>query len=412
MLIIFNRKIMKAWKDDLKNIYLNLDEKYLRDMGAIHTAREISHQPWLWRECYNLVQKQRIALGEFLKMAQSESDLEIILTGAGTSAFIGDILEGPVRKATQKATRTAATTDLVTHPDSGFTANRPTLLVSFARSGNSPESLKTVELADQICNKVFHLIITCNADGEIASYHGHSKAFVFILPPQSNDQSLAMTSSFSSMLLSALLIFRLDEIDRLRHQVDLLARCGERLLSEHLAAIRSAAELDFSRAVFLGSGPLRGAARESQLKLQEMTDGQVICKNDSYLGFRHGPKAVVNEKTLLVFLLSTEKYVEKYEQDLIKSMKSGSAGLFQIGIMQRPHPELTLDLSLVVCDEGETLAEELWAVCSVIAAQALGFFKALNLSLQPDNPSVKGSITRVVQGVHLYSWENPAVIGA
>ena len=45
----------------------------------------------------------------------------------------------------------------------------PTLLVSFARSGDSPESVAAAELADQLLSDVHHLVLTCNADGRLAA---------------------------------------------------------------------------------------------------------------------------------------------------------------------------------------------------------------------------------------------------
>ena len=45
--------------------------------------------------------------------------MEVILTGAGTSAFIGDVLEGPFQQKTGIRTRAVATTDLVTHAVNG-----------------------------------------------------------------------------------------------------------------------------------------------------------------------------------------------------------------------------------------------------------------------------------------------------
>ncbi|MDB5261719.1 MAG: agaS [Adhaeribacter sp.] len=389
--------------------YLGLNLSELQARGAIHTAREICGQPKLWQDTWHLVVQDRFRLASFLAAVYAYADLHIVLTGAGTSAFIGDILEGPFQRNTGKSTRAIATTDLVSHPKDYLQKQTPTLLISFARSGNSPESVAAVKLADKLCHKIFHLIITCNPAGELATIKSENNTFVFNLPPAADDQSLAMTGSFSSMLLAGLLISRLAFIDKLETQVNQLAAYGEAILTRFTSKLKEVAALDFKRAIFLGSGPLHGTARESDLKLQELTDGIIICKHDSFLGFRHGPKAVIDNTTLLVYLFSNQDYVLQYERDLVQDISRGDKGLYRLGVMEanRKEQNIEVDLLLPLSDGSSPLDEELLAVCSVMPAQILGFFKSLNLHLKPDAPSVNDSITRVVQGVNIYPIEAP-----
>ena len=389
--------------------YLDLDEGRLIDLGAIHTAKEIHGQPELWIKTWNAVDKHSRALHEFLDPLLLRTDLEIILTGAGSSAFIGEALQGPIHKNTGRCTKALATTDLVSHPELFFPGNAPMLVVSFARSGNSPESVAAVKWADLLGSEVYHLIITCNPDGILARDTRPENSFVFVLPPEADDQSLAMTGSFSSMLLAGLLISQLKQLLALKKQVEVLADYGRIILSDYLAQLKQAAERDFKRAVFLGSGPLRGVARESHLKLQELTDGKIICKHDSYLGFRHGPRAVVNQDTLLVFLFSNDLYARHYELDLVRAINNGENGLYRIGVMEEDIAELNLDLKIVLSGNKARLDEEFLMICCVLPAQVLGFFKSLQHGLKPDNPSASGAITRVVQGVHIYPYEKTPV---
>src|SRR5690606_23570998 len=108
--------------------------------------------------------------------------------------------------------------------------------------------------------------------------------------------------------------------DALKVQVNRLAAYGNNIIENYPDKLRKLAALDFKRAVFLGSGPFQGTARESQLKLQELTDGKVICKFDSFLGFRHGPKVVINPSTLIIYLFSNNDYAHQYEVDLVKAI--------------------------------------------------------------------------------------------
>ncbi|MHA4807988.1 SIS domain-containing protein [Flavitalea flava] len=382
-------------------------------IGGKHTAKEISQQPRLWLQTWDLISGRQSAIQAFLEEAYQQEDLEVILTGAGTSAFIGNILQAPFQKNTHKRTKAIATTDLLSHPDLYFTGET-TLLVSFARSGNSPESVATVNLAHQFCKKVYHLIITCNPEGRLVHELAHNNTFVFLLPEEADDQSLAMTGSFTAMLLAGLLISRIGSVPELRTQVERLAAYGETILENYADKLKDIASLDFQRAIFLGSGPLQGAANESDLKLQELTNGKVICKFDSFLGFRHGPKAVIDPSTLLVYLFSNNRYAHQYETDLVRAINAGEKGLFRIGVFETPEDpgqDLKLDLSINLSgrpgqelSDRTTIDEEFLPVCYVLPAQILGFYKSLHLGLKPDNPSENGTITRVVEGVNIYPF--------
>ena len=379
----------------------------LKLKGAAYTAQEIVQQPELWKITFDSLLENKPSLELFLQEVYANDKLDVILTGAGTSAYIGDILEGPFQKNTGKRTRAVASTDLVSYPTHYLQPEIPTLLVSFARSGNSPESIAAIDIANKVCCKLYHLIITCNSSGKLAARVDNDKnTFTFLLPSRADDQSLAMTGSFTCMLLAGLLISRLPALDSLKCQIDQLSIYGENIINKYAEKLKEISKFNFKRAVFLGSGPLKGTARESQLKLQEFTDGNVICKYDSFLGLRHGPKAVIDESTLLVYLFSNEEYVHQYEVDLVNSVNAGERGIYSIGIIKSKKKNLGLDLLIGLSDGNEYMDEEFLSVCCVLPAQILGFFKALDLGLAPDSPSVSGTITRVVQGVTIYPYDS------
>ncbi len=378
------------------------EKPQLKKVGAF-TKTEIWGQPDLWQAIFEQVLSEQKTLLAFIESATAFKNLNIILTGAGSSAFIGLSLTGVYKRCFNRNTTAVSTTDLVTHPADYLNADAPLLLISFARSGNSPESVSAVTIVDQFCSKVFHLIITCNATGALAQYNATSLKYVFVLPEEANDKSLAMTGSYSGMLLSGLLIGRLKNINELKNQVSILQQYGRKLLDQ-AEAFCHMAELDFKRAVFLGSGPLYGTATESHLKVQELTDGQIICKKDSFLGFRHGPKAVVNGKTLVFMLFSNQPYVLQYETDLIASLKEGQKPLLIAGIAESEIENVHIDKLFVLSCTGNQLYEEFLPVCYVLPAQMLGFYKCLKLGLNPDLPSASGAISRVVKGVIIYPF--------
>ncbi len=388
----------------MKKYFPGYDDEQLKEMGAFHTAMEISGQPQLWLKTWLYLYNVRHELNQFLAPLIHQENLQVIFTGAGTSAYIGDVLEGVFLKKLSVPARAVATTDIVTHPEHYFLPHTPTLLVSFARSGNSPESIKAIRLADEIGSQIFHLIITCNPKGALAKEASQANRFVFILPPEANDQSLAMTGSFSSMLLAGILISRFNELEELKESVRILADYGVKILRKYMPPLFQAAQLPFKRAVFLGSGIFQGIARESHLKLQELTDGQVICKFDTFLGFRHGPKAVIDAETLMFYIFSNQSYVQKYELDLLADVNKGEKGILSIALMEHELPEVETDVKLVLTDRMANLEECFLAPAYILPAQMLGFYKSLNLNLKPDNPSESGTITRVVQGVKLYPF--------
>ncbi|MFC2115039.1 SIS domain-containing protein [Bacteroidota bacterium] len=385
--------------------FLGIDSKILESSGAIHTAREIEQQPGLWMEIFKNLVAEKDDLMDYLNLVHQDVE-KIILTGAGTSAYIGLSLVGTFFRSTGVITNAIPSTDIVTHPLDYFRNDEKLLLISFARSGDSPESLAVVQLADKYSESCYHLIITCDNKGELYNYAPKNQKYCILLPAESNDESLAMTSSYSGMLLAGLLISRLDKIEKYQQQVENLVIYGERIFNQYLDTLKEVAEMNFDRAIFLGSGPLSGTATESHLKLQELTDGKVIAKNDTYLGFRHGPSAVINGSTLIIYLLSNSRQVSPYEMDLMKSIQDLHSGTFKIAIMEST-PEYGIvpaDLLITFSDNRDiNIDEDFLTVCSILPAQIIGFYKSRTFDLSPDSPSQRGAIHRVVQGVKIYN---------
>ena len=382
---------------------LNLSTDYLELKGAIHTAREINQQPAMWEKTYRIIVEEKDCIMAFLQKIWNADQPQIILTGAGSSAFIGESLVGMFQKKWGITCKAVGTTDIVTHPENYFLKTKPTLLISFARSGNSPESLHTCELARHYCDDLYELNITCSKQGALAQQSHSEKRYTLLLPEETNDESLAMTSSFSSMLIAGLFVVHIRAIEQLDAVVSKVCKLGNHIFDSYLSGLSSIARMDFKRMVFLGSGPLLGIAHESHLKVQEMSDGKVICKYDSFLGFRHGPKAVVNDETLIVYLFSNQARPRLYELDLVQSVKETAAGEKSVAIGYGGDDEqFQFDLSIQFPEAINELPEEFLSVFYVLPAQLIGFYKSLHLGLSPDSPSKTGAISRVVQGVTIY----------
>lgn len=380
--------------------YLQFKEEEIERKGGLHTALEIEGQPALWQQVYDLILSQRKSLYEFILPLLANTGLRIILTGAGSSAFIGEAAQGIVQANTKRITHAIATTDLITHPQLHFIKEMPTLLVSFARSGNSPESLAAVQLANKYCDTVFHLIITCNPHGELMN-NNMPNTFEFVLPESANDKSLAMTGSFTGMLLSIILISKIHLLETFLPSLQVLMSEATELTGKQLSRIKAIAEQPYERVIFLGSGPLLAIARECHLKLQELTDGKVICKHDSFLGFRHGPRAVISKGTLIVYLLSIDEHVLLYERDLCLSIDDDTRNIPTVSYNNYIE-NLKNSILAITFSEPANHANELAFIGAALIGQLMGFYQSIYLGLRPDNPSMSGAISRVVQGVTIY----------
>ena len=371
--------------------------------NTMFTFNEIHQQPAMWRKELKALLENREAIRAFMhKYLTPETD--IVLTGAGTSAFIGDALQ-PVMRGMWHNVRSVATTDIITHAKYLLNPDKPLLLVSFARSGNSPESVGAVNLANKLCKNVAHVYITCNKNGKLAlQAEGKDNILLLLLPEETDDKSLAMTSSFSTMLLTCLMLGHIDTLDKDQDMIEKTAKNAEAVMAEYEEKLKEIASRPFERGVFLGSGALKGIAEECHLKLQELTDGAVVCKFDSFLGFRHGPKAVVNSKSIVVYLMTEQEDVQRYERDLVKQVDANNTPVAQIIVIAGKAPELPgVKADLVVrMPYGPGENDFYGIVAYVLVGQLLGYYASLAHGLNPDAPSVSGNIHRVVEGVTIY----------
>ena len=364
----------------------------------LFTYKEIKQQPVVWQKACDIILQNKSAIKAFVDKYISEG-FEIVMTGAGTSAYIGDALECALFDTPFRGARAIATTDILTAPELYFNQESKVLLISFARSGNSPESIGAVKAAEATAGRIAHIFITCNADGDLAKRKGENILCV-LLPPETNDLSLAMTSSYSTMLLSCSMIANIDKLEEHRKYIETISKCVAAAMEKYEAKIEELTHRDFKRAIFLGSGPLQGVAEECRLKLQELTDGAVMCAFDSFLGFRHGPKALVNPDSLLVYLVSPIEKIRRYEIDLIHQIQANNSVKASVVVCTND-PGVPSDLTIELGFSNDMPACY-GCVAYVFAGQMLGMFKSINSGLCPDTPSVSGNISRVVEGVKLY----------
>jgi tagatose-6-phosphate ketose/aldose isomerase len=373
---------------------LGLDEAALAANGGLWTAREIVQQPAMLRATHNLLQEQRAGLDAFLEPLTSNPQLRIILTGAGTSAFIGECIAPLLNARLNARAEAIPTTDIVSAPSLYLEPETPTLLVSFGRSGNSPESIAAVEIANELVHEIHHLVITCNATGDLAK-RKNAKTHILLLPEETHDRGFAMTSSFTAMTYAAL-----EALSKGGGDIDAIAKSMQAVISDHAAAMKAMAEAEFERVVYLGSGLFKGLAREAALKLMELTDGQIVTAFDTSLGFRHGPKTIVTEKSLIMMFVSNDPLTRAYDLDLLAELRGdGKAGAVVALSAQSGIADSIPILELSGASDFSLLFPY------IALPQMFAFYASLAAGLTPDNPNVSGTVNRVVQGVRIYKFE-------
>jgi len=385
---------------------LSLDGDQKKTLGIQYTPQEIHDQVDLWVDSMERVFKHRQELLDLFGLLSNQKLSILYLAGAGTSEFVGYCLQGLFRQNFRVPVQVVSTGKMVTHPAEYFTHTNP-LMISFARSGDSPESLGAYEIANQYAESIRHLVITCNKEGGLARRAQHNpNSLVICLDEATNDQGLAMTASFSNMVIAGQACSQIYSPDEYTQKLPQLVTAGKQVLAIAPEVVKKIAEHDFQRAIFLGSGSHFGTAIESHLKLQELTSGEVMCGYNTFLDLRHGPKAVINKHTLVVAFLSSDPYVRHYEVELLNEIRQQELGKMTILIGEGLDDEISRygdEVIKIKSDSQPALPDSLTPPVYVIIGQLLGLFKSLHLGFKPDSPSKTGVIHRVVQGVKVYN---------
>ena len=385
----------------------NYTEEQMKENFSTFTIHEIYQQPATWRKTCAQLAACKDELQKFVDQVVKAADFDIVLTGAGTSEFVGNSLYHALNKKYDFKVKSYASTDIVPNPEDTLSRTKPTLLVNFGRSGNSPESVGSVEAAEVVCENIYHLFVTCNNEGALSKLADkHDNCFALNLTPETHDKSFAMTSSYSNMYLATYLALNLDRLDEITAAVEKICAAGENFLNNQYEEVaKIVADFDFDRIVYLGNIALKGVAQESALKMLELTAGKVATMYDSQLGFRHGPKSIINDNTLTVAYLSDDPYRRRYELDLIKEMAGQRKGN-KIAVVYNTDCEEVKELAdyTIQFNVGEAMENVMLGLDFIMFAQTLAVMKSLSMSITPDNPCPTGEVNRVVKGVILYPY--------
>ena len=367
------------------------------------TEEEIYQQPESWLRSLSHIDAIRQTIDDFLAQLLNKRDLQIVLTGAGSSAFIGDMVAPWLSRHSGKDFRSIPTTDLVSNPLDYLNTEGSLLLVSFARSGNSPESVAAVDLVNQLVPDSYHLVITCNEAGSLyQNALQNPRSLVLLMPAETHDRGFAMTSSITTMMASCLSVFAADVINS-RTFPDVARRCQSILTSLGDGADGVFGQQPWKRIVYLGSGGLQGTARESALKVLELTAGKIAAFHDSPTGFRHGPKSLVDSETLVVMFVSSHPYTRQYDLDLLVELRRDRQAMRVVAIAADPDAVIT-DGPHILLPPARPFTDIEQAFCFLMYTQIFALSESINAGITPDTPSASGTVNRVVKGVVIHPW--------
>lgn len=383
----------------------HLPKEELEALGAVITAPEIYQQPELWRQAYDLYTEKMDSIKEFLAVIIVKHEhVHVIFTGAGTSEFVGQSISNHLNRVNDlKKIRfsSVGSIELVSRPQDYLQADVPTILVSFARSGNSPESLAAVKNAKALVDDLYQITITCAEDGQLAqAAQGDDCNLLLLQPAGSNDKGFAMTGSYSCMSLTALLVFSsISEEDKASH-VDTIIRLGQDVLDRE-DYVQELVDLDFDRVIYLGAGGFYGLSHESQLKILELTAGKIATMYETPLGFRHGPKSLINENTIVIEYISNDAYTKRYDVDLLNEVQTDGIARRIVALSSSPI-ENTEAPTFILETGGQDLPDAFLVFPYILFAQTFALMTAIKCQNLPDTPSPTGTVNRVVQGVTIY----------
>lgn len=384
---------------------LALPEAEKQARGVEHTPKEIAQQPQTWLSTYEVFRERHAAIGQFLQAAGIGSDPvrrpTVFLVGAGTSDYIGRSLTQLLRRCWQCEVLAVPSTDLVTHSEKWLVEGRPYLWISFSRSGESPEGIAVLEHALKNYPCIHHFVVNCNQDSPMLRViAGRKQAFGIALPDAVHDGGLAMTSSFSSMVVFGHCLAHAEDTDYYRVILRRLVQAGSNFIDAAALKAAELANVNLTSACFIGSGPLKAVATESALKVLELTSGKVRTMSESALGLRHGPMAALDRQTLLVAFLSGDEKIRGYELDLLEEIGRKKLVAQRVVVAPNSIPPGYAESVLTV---EAAVADDYRPPLDVIFGQLLGLFFSLRHGLKPDCPSPTGAISRVVQNVRIHA---------
>jgi tagatose-6-phosphate ketose/aldose isomerase len=384
---------------------LQLPQSEQQRLGTVYTPHEISTQADTWPSTLSVIKEHKEEIRSFLEArglrGPRNARPTVSLIGAGTSDYIGRCICGLLRECWDCDVEATPSTSVLSSFSEFLVPERPRIWISISRSGNSPEGVAVLERALSERPEISHVVISCDETGKMTQLtQGRGNCLSIVLRPETNDKGLAMTASFTNMVVCGQALANLWSLDSYGKILAELCEVAPLFLSN----AASLAKRKFARACFLGSGVFAGVASESALKLLELTAGRIKTMSETTLGLRHGPMAALDRDTILIQFLSTDETRRSYELDLLHEIESKGLVALTIAVNGAETCELpTLDSThLLAPDRWGSIPDFYRPVLDIMFGQCLGLFASLEVGLTPDTPSPTGAINRVVPAFEIH----------
>lgn len=331
-------------------------------MANSFTLTEIQNQGAALEKTFDLLQS--------LTFYPSETH---IFVGCGTSFYLAHSAAKYFQSLTGIPSQAAPASELFLYPEHFIASHKKVKIIAISRSGTTTEIVEAVKSVKDLEN-VDILTVTCNNQSPLLEWSEEK-----IILSHVEEKSVVMTSSFTSMLYALqLYAAKLADSREETAQLKLASEEMKEVLkrSGHLKSL--AENLDLEQFIFLGCGVYQGAAKESCLKLKEMT--QTNCESYSTLEYRHGPISITNEKTAII-LLGSEK-TKALDTSLLHDVKKHGAYTVLISDCDQ-NSAAEADLFIPVQTEAKAPNQ---LVLYLPFLQMLAYYRALALGLNPDEP--------------------------
>lgn len=324
---------------------------------AQHTYTEIISQTEAWA--------QAIEVTRAVSLPDVHDYQQVLFTGCGSTYYLSLAAAALCQELTGCTARAVPGGELLLNPKTSLTSSR-TLLVAVSRSGTTTETIRAVEKFKD--NRQGEVVVISNYDEELSRL-----ADINIVIDQGQEISVAQTRSFASMFVAAsVLCTRMAGLTDLMDVFEKLPTVGNRVIGDHESFAKQIGEnLDYDRFYFLGSGYRYGLACEVNLKMKEMT--LTHSEPFHFLEFRHGPMSMVNEKAVVVGMLSDANRL--HEAKVLSEMEQLGCTVIRCG-------EKEADVAF---ESG--LPESVRGVLYLPVMQLMAFYRSLAKGLVPDRPN-------------------------
>jgi glucosamine--fructose-6-phosphate aminotransferase (isomerizing) len=336
------------------------------DPRGQHTLREIVIQPYRWGKAYAQLEARR---DEILAAWAKLQPRQIILTGCGSTHYLAQSAASTFQKLTGLPARGLPASEIALYADHVLYRPEETLLIAVSRSGTTTETAAAMDKFRALGGKAIWGI-TCYADTPVAL-----ESDLVLLTDMAQEQSIAQTLSFSTMLFTAQGIAALVGGHELSPLNELPDSCENLIQATFGFGTHWGTEPGVERFFFLGSGPRYGIACEAMLKMKEMS----ITQSEAFhfLEFRHGPMALVDANTMVVGLMGAEHF--QHEAAVIAEMAQMGAKTVTIAPGTAKAGHVTVHLT-------DKVPAWTLPVLYLPVVQSMAYGRSMEKGLDPDNP--------------------------